>query len=245
MARGRGRDSRSPSRNRGRGGDRRAGGGGRRSRSRDDRRSRRSRSRENRYRARSRSPRRDRSRSRSGGRRRAPAPRAARNYMPSSTTTEKKQEEKKQEEPEELVTAEQKAASVECDGHFYATVCMTPPEASPHICEEELPRYYLNQDRHMTVPWAKIPKGWELAPCNDSVIEKVVKPHAWGTHLLIFKDSKAYRTNSGGGSPGGLEMIWGFERSPRQEIRLEQKEANRAKWHGRIVIRTQLCFISS
>ncbi|OLP96623.1 hypothetical protein AK812_SmicGene21130 [Symbiodinium microadriaticum] len=122
----------------------------------------------------------------------------------------------KKEEPEEGVTLEQRQNAIECEGHLYAAIDFTPPQSVPDIGLDVTPRYYQ---------------------------PNVIKPFPWGTHLLVAKDSKAYQTAKGE-RPGSLEMLWDYAKDPAKGYRLESKVGMNARWHGRLLIRSKVCFAS-
>eukprot|EP00931_Biecheleriopsis_adriatica_P048756 TRINITY_DN2816_c7_g1_i1.p1 TRINITY_DN2816_c7_g1~~TRINITY_DN2816_c7_g1_i1.p1 ORF type:complete len:208 (-),score=20.25 TRINITY_DN2816_c7_g1_i1:28-651(-) len=191
------------------------------------------RERDNRNRRRSRS----RSRSRSGGR--ARRPRSPPRIPPPRPTP-------RQEEPE--VTLEQRQNSVECNGYLYATLSFTPKEQPPDTPSPEQRfgirgQSFYNSHYEESVPfeYAKVPAGWEMAEVTDDVIEKVIKPYPWGTHVLVSKDNKAYQTSEGNNA-GGLQMLWDFDKHPNNGYRLTKKVGMSSKWHGRILIRTKFTF---
>eukprot|EP00933_Yihiella_yeosuensis_P039121 TRINITY_DN33074_c0_g1_i1.p1 TRINITY_DN33074_c0_g1~~TRINITY_DN33074_c0_g1_i1.p1 ORF type:complete len:262 (+),score=38.97 TRINITY_DN33074_c0_g1_i1:86-871(+) len=176
----------------------------------------------------SKSPRRSRSRS-------AKRPRAARSYFP---TTEKKGPETTKKDAGPAVTPEMKAASVEYNGYLYAAIDFTPPNKLPEK-SFEVPRHYENRAR--TEPavcqYQKIPPGWELAKPDEGMIEKVIKPNCFGTHLMVLDGQKAYNTAKGR-TAGELEMLWEYQKGPDGRVRLEHKNGSLAFWHARMLIQT-------
>eukprot|EP00435_Cladocopium_sp_Y103_P069243 s465_g33.t1 len=142
------------------------------------------------------------------------------------------------------VTLEQRQNAVECDGHLYATIDFTAPQSVPEQCLNVTPRYYQPNEGSKGLTYNKVPPGWELAEVNDAVKEKVIKPYPWGTHLLVAKDNKAFQTAKGE-RPGSLEMLWDFAKDPAKGYRLESKVGMNARWHGRLLIRSKVCFASS
>mmetsp|Transcript_47267 Transcript_47267/g.76618 ORF Transcript_47267/g.76618 Transcript_47267/m.76618 type:complete len:241 (-) Transcript_47267:82-804(-) len=146
------------------------------------------------------------------------------------------------EEPAETVTLEQRQNSIECDGHLYATMDFTAPIQLPEYGVEDMKKSYKPSDRSKGLKEAKLPAGWEVATISDTVLEKVVKPFPWGTHLIVFEDGKAYQTSKGGERPGCLEMLWDIARTPDKKYYLQQKAGFGSKWHGRILIKSVCSF---
>lgn len=86
------------------------------------------------------------------------------------------------------VTPEQRRNSVHVNGYLYATLDWSSPFA-PAPWSFEPPERYNHQSRTdpSVTAWKSIPNGWEIAEAFDEVIEKVIKPHSWGTHMLIVE----------------------------------------------------------
>eukprot|EP00930_Biecheleria_cincta_P074926 TRINITY_DN62123_c0_g1_i1.p1 TRINITY_DN62123_c0_g1~~TRINITY_DN62123_c0_g1_i1.p1 ORF type:complete len:228 (-),score=20.64 TRINITY_DN62123_c0_g1_i1:29-712(-) len=217
----------------------------RRSRSRRSR-SHRSSSRRSRSRRRSRDRRDDR-RSRSRERKKSPYKSSRREIPPRAAAPPKAVE------PDEGVTLEQRQHSVECDGRLYACIDFTAPGQLPESVaptwqadpSSGSKQFYQQNESSKGLEWGTVPPGWELAPASESVTEKVIKPHPWGTHLIVTLDSKAYHTSSSN-RPGSLEMLWDYEKDRSGKgFRLEKKVGMNSKWHGRLLIRTKLIFTSS
>lgn len=148
---------------------------------------------------------------------------------------------KKEEQQEEGVTLEQRQNAIECDGYLYAAIDFTAPQSVPDLGLNVTPRYYQPNEGSKGLTYNKIPPGWELAEVNDAVKEKVIKPYPWGTHLLVAKDNKAFQTAKGE-RPGSLEMLWDFAKDPAKGYRLESKVGMNARWHGRLLIKSKVCF---
>lgn len=223
-----------------------------RSRSRDRRRrsrSRRSKSRRSRSRRRSRDRRDDR-RSRSRDRKKSPY-KSTRKELPARTAAAAAAPPKV--ESDEGVTLEQRQNSVECDGRLYACIDFTPPGQLPESVAPTWQadpasgskQFYQQNEASKGLEWGTVPPGWELAPAHESVSEKVIKPHPWGTHLIVTSDNKAYHT-SASSKPGSLEMLWDYDKDRSAKgFRLQKKVGMNSKWHGRLLIRTKLIFTSS
>jgi len=105
-------------------------------------------------------------------------------------------------------------------------------------------QFYQQNEASKGLEWGTVPPGWELAPAHESVAEKVIKPHPWGTHLIVTSDNKAYHT-SACGKPGSLEMLWDYDKDSAKGCRLQKKVGMNSKWHGRLLIRTKVIFTSS
>lgn len=141
--------------------------------------------------------------------------------------------------PVPVVTAEQRQSSMEHEDFLYATIDFTPPHKLPPW-EARVPQRYEPRDRTDTsvTIGVKLPLGWEVAPTSESLVEKVIKPFPWGTHLLVTAGGKAYQTAKGGTRPGGLEMIWDYDKALDRRHSLHHHVAGLAFWHGKILIRT-------
>jgi len=151
-------------------------------------------------------------------------------------------------EPEE-VTLEQRQNSIECDGHLYATIDFTRPvisfeEGCPTLVQDPAEASHYNPNETTKgLTWAKLSGGWEFAKSSESVIDKVIKPYPWGTHLIVTADEKAYHTAKGQ-RPGTLEMLWDIDKDAHHGFRLAKKVGRSAQWHGRILIRSKIKFTS-
>ncbi|CAJ1355508.1 unnamed protein product [Effrenium voratum] len=93
----------------------------------------------------------------------------------------------------------------------------------------------------VVLKWNNMPNGWKQCPSDiaPSVIDKVIKPYQWGTHLLVMEDGKAYRTPScaAKGEPGGLQMIWESEKGPGR-LKLQRLGGSQSYWYGKLFLRT-------
>jgi len=85
-------------------------------------------------------------------------------------------------------------------------------------------------------PWKSVPNGWEIAEAFDEVIEKVIKPYSWGTHMLIVEGMKAYWT-AAGRKPGNLEALWDYEKGIGRYM-LKPKFGGNSTLHGIILMKT-------
>eukprot|EP00931_Biecheleriopsis_adriatica_P095054 TRINITY_DN6868_c0_g3_i2.p1 TRINITY_DN6868_c0_g3~~TRINITY_DN6868_c0_g3_i2.p1 ORF type:complete len:206 (+),score=21.44 TRINITY_DN6868_c0_g3_i2:67-684(+) len=190
-------------------------------------------------RSRSRDRRGGRGRSRSRSRSRSPPRREARREAPAFRIPPPKRE-----EPDETITLEQRNVSVECNGYLYATIDFTAPGALPETPSPGAlvgSRFYHHFEESKGLQYSKLTPGWELTEADDDVKEKVIKPHPWGTHLLVTADNRAYHTSSGGRA-GELEQIWDYEKDPALGYRLKKKAGMNSKWHGRLLIRSKVKF---
>mmetsp|Transcript_64628 Transcript_64628/g.114961 ORF Transcript_64628/g.114961 Transcript_64628/m.114961 type:complete len:214 (+) Transcript_64628:54-695(+) len=118
------------------------------------------------------------------------------------------------------VTPERRAAAVECEGYLYAAADWTAPSS----CE-----IWGQKDA------LKVPQGWDIAPADDNVIEKVIKCFPFGTTMLVCEGGKAYMTAKGT-RPGGLEMIWDYKKDMGM-YNLHQA-GGLSDRHARLLIRT-------
>jgi len=158
---------------------------------------------------------------------------------------------KAESEPAE-VTLEQRENSIELDGFLYAAIDFTKPVLSP---EEGCPawvndpaqssgtRLYNPNETSKGLSWSKLPGGWELAKSSEEIVEKVIKPYPWGTHLIVTGDEKAYHTAKGQ-RPGTLEMLWDIEKDAHHGYKLARKAGMNSRWHGRILIKSTIKFTS-
>ncbi|CAE7472386.1 unnamed protein product [Symbiodinium natans] len=138
---------------------------------------------------------------------------------------------------EATITEEQRQNSIPLDGYLYATIDFTSPQAQPPWTTEPDARYTYQTKTDISVIRAKnLPSGWEVAPATEAVIREVIKPHAWGTHLLVTEGCKAYWT-AGGNNPGCLEALWDYEKLPGRYT-LKAKFGQNAALHGIILIKT-------
>eukprot|EP00931_Biecheleriopsis_adriatica_P036612 TRINITY_DN2107_c0_g1_i1.p1 TRINITY_DN2107_c0_g1~~TRINITY_DN2107_c0_g1_i1.p1 ORF type:complete len:228 (+),score=35.20 TRINITY_DN2107_c0_g1_i1:38-685(+) len=183
-------------------------------------------------------------RGRSGDRRRSPPRRGGEG----SSQMDRIPPPKPKAEPEEGITLEQRQNSVEHNGHLYAVLgfispAMLPESSSPSTLQKvDLCRP--SQESEGLV-WATLPPGWELAQASEELCEKVIKPHPWGTHLIVTVESKAYQTSTGA-RPGGLEMLWDFDHDKgKNAYKLQKKAGYNSKWHGRLLIKSKVAFTSS
>mmetsp|Transcript_11452 Transcript_11452/g.21650 ORF Transcript_11452/g.21650 Transcript_11452/m.21650 type:complete len:235 (+) Transcript_11452:51-755(+) len=144
-------------------------------------------------------------------------------------------------QPAVQITPEMRANSLECEGFLYATMDFTPPN-TPCTVSAEVPRSYDGKrcTDDCVLQWNNMPTGWKQCPSDipDSVKEKVIKNNPWGTHLLVMEDGKAYRTPGCGnkGEPGGLQMIWEFEKGPAR-LKLQRLGGSQSYWYGKLFIR--------
>lgn len=114
-----------------------------------------------------------------------------------------------------------KQNSVEHDGHLYASIDFTSPHQGGDPDGQKGP--------------VKIPNGWEIAPIDDDVKEVVIKPHSFGTAMLIGEGGKAVFTAKGS-RPGCMEMIWEYKKDMGM-YKLHSSGALK-EMAGRILIRT-------
>lgn len=135
------------------------------------------------------------------------------------------------------VTPEQRRNSVHVNGYLYATLDWSSPFA-PAPWSFEPPERYNHQSRTdpSVTAWKSIPNGWEIAEAFDEVIEKVIKPHSWGTHMLIVEGMKAYWT-AAGRKPGNLEALWDYEKGIGRYM-LKPKFGGNSTLHGIILMKT-------
>eukprot|EP00440_Ansanella_granifera_P064085 gb/GFBE01069476.1/.p1 GENE.gb/GFBE01069476.1/~~gb/GFBE01069476.1/.p1 ORF type:complete len:229 (+),score=19.38 gb/GFBE01069476.1/:1-687(+) len=143
-----------------------------------------------------------------------------------------------------IITPEQRANSIECNGFLYATMDFKPPNT---VCEHsaEVPRSYDGKrcTDDAVLQWYNLPPGWKQVPgdVDDDVKQKVMKPYEWGTHLLVVEDGKAYRTagSNKGNDAGCLQMIWEMEKGPGR-LKLQRLGGSQSFWYGKILIRAPL-----
>mmetsp|Transcript_20851 Transcript_20851/g.48819 ORF Transcript_20851/g.48819 Transcript_20851/m.48819 type:complete len:234 (-) Transcript_20851:46-747(-) len=135
------------------------------------------------------------------------------------------------------ITEEQRQHSISLEGYLYATIDFTSPQAQPPWTTEPDARYTYQTKTDISVIRAKnLPSGWEVAPATETVIREVIKPHSWGTHLLVTEGCKAYWT-AAGNNPGCLEALWDYEKLPGRYT-LKAKFGQNAALHGIILIKT-------
>eukprot|EP00931_Biecheleriopsis_adriatica_P116538 TRINITY_DN92173_c0_g1_i1.p1 TRINITY_DN92173_c0_g1~~TRINITY_DN92173_c0_g1_i1.p1 ORF type:complete len:239 (+),score=27.53 TRINITY_DN92173_c0_g1_i1:49-765(+) len=146
------------------------------------------------------------------------------------------------------LTPEMRAASIEHEGFLYATIDFTPPHT---LCEHSsvVPKGYDGKrcTDDSVLQWNNMPNGWKQVPGDipDSVKEKVIGAYAWGTHLLVIEDGKAYATAGCGGkdgrgtSGGSLQMIWELEKGPGR-LKLQRLGGSQSFWFGKLFIRCQI-----
>ena len=91
---------------------------------------------------------------------------------------------------------EQRANSVEFNGHYYAALDFTPPNQGGESA---------GQKTRIQMPY-----GWEVADITDDVRDAVVRLHTFGTDFVVGESGKAFHTAKGT-RPGALEMIWDYK----------------------------------
>lgn len=93
--------------------------------------------------------------------------------------------------------------TVEHDGWCHTTMDKCPPTARyndgtcPLSCQHALIR---------------LEAGWELVPCDRDVVDNVIAPHDFGTHVLVCKDGRGFGGKSFAGG-AGRERVWVIDSS--------------------------------
>jgi hypothetical protein len=87
--------------------------------------------------------------------------------------------------------------AVEHAGWCHVTMDKCPPTAkfgdgTCHTCQHALIR---------------LEAGWELAPCDRDVVDNVIAPHDFGTHVIVCKDGRGFGCKSFAGGAGS-ERFW-------------------------------------
>lgn len=118
------------------------------------------------------------------------------------------------------ITEEQRANSVEFNGHYYAALDFTPPNQGGESA---------GQKTRIQMPY-----GWEVADITDDVRDAVVRLHTFGTDFVVGESGKAFHTAKGT-RPGALEMIWDYKKDMGM-YNLHQDGSLAAK-NARILIR--------
>eukprot|EP00930_Biecheleria_cincta_P043875 TRINITY_DN30108_c0_g1_i1.p1 TRINITY_DN30108_c0_g1~~TRINITY_DN30108_c0_g1_i1.p1 ORF type:complete len:227 (-),score=25.37 TRINITY_DN30108_c0_g1_i1:41-670(-) len=118
---------------------------------------------------------------------------------------------------EKELTQDMKAASLEYNGFLYATMDFTPPDTAGPPSGQTAP--------------LKPPNGWEVAKIDENVREIVIKPHKWGTCMMVGDGGEAIMT-ANGERPGCMEFLWEYKKN------MGLYDLPRCARHGRILIRT-------
>jgi len=84
---------------------------------------------------------------------------------------------------------EQRARTVEFEGHVYATLDFAEPDG-------EVPGPTALPE------CVAVPEGWEISTDAAAVVEQVIAKHPWGTHLLTTRSGAGFTTKLYLGQPG-------------------------------------------